>query len=311
MNTRRRSDGLIIFLGTLLIAQLCVIIAMELNLLRPFSTFVLRTTGFLPAPVASVPLTELGPVGVPTTETATTTSVFSLDEAPLATGTARYVQVITSCDNEYRGECVRVRAAPSATSTIVSKLREGMVLRVADEVYGADGQKWFKISFDEWLRYPERITSDWYINASLVEELYASPIEEVAEGFATGTKKIIVDRSEQQLYAYDGDQLFLQATTSTGLLLTPTPRGTFHVFRKVPSRYMQGPLPYLIDQEVYDLPGVPWTMYFTGMGAAIHGTYWHSNFGNPHSHGCVNLPPTVARELYYWTDLGTTVVVQD
>jgi lipoprotein-anchoring transpeptidase ErfK/SrfK len=74
---------------------------------------------------------------------------------------------------------------------------------------------------------------------------------------------------------------------------------------------MQGPLPYLADIQVYDLPGVPWTLYFTAQGAAIHGAYWHNEFGNPHSHGCVNLPPKEAKLMYDWAQLGTTVIVQD
>ena len=73
---------------------------------------------------------------------------------------------------------------------------------------------------------------------------------------------------------------------------------------------MQGPIPGVSD-DVYDLPGVPWTMYFTYDGAAIHGAYWHNDFGAQHSHGCVNLPPDKAEQLYDWTPLGTPVLVRD
>lgn len=74
---------------------------------------------------------------------------------------------------------------------------------------------------------------------------------------------------------------------------------------------MQGPLPWLLDQQYYDLPGVPWNLYFTEQGAVIHGAYWHDSFGKPYSHGCVNVAPDEARELYEWTPLGTPVIVQD
>ena len=127
---------------------------------------------------------------------------------------------------------------------------------------------------------------------------------------ATNTKRIIVDRSEQMLYAYDGQELFMKQPVSTGLVDMPTPRGSFKIFSKVPSRYMQGPLPGISEQE-YDLPGVPWTMYFTNEGAAIHGAYWHDKFGTVWSHGCVNLPISKAEELYKWTPLGTPVLVRD
>jgi lipoprotein-anchoring transpeptidase ErfK/SrfK len=73
---------------------------------------------------------------------------------------------------------------------------------------------------------------------------------------------------------------------------------------------MQGPLPNISD-DYYDLPGVPWTMYFTEGGAAIHGAYWHDKFGTQHSHGCVNLEPDTAQVIYNWADLGTKVTVRD
>jgi hypothetical protein len=111
-------------------------------------------------------------------------------------------------------------------------------------------------------------------------------------------------------YAYDGDELFMQEPISVGLEGTPTPRGTFKVYTMIPSRYMQGPIPEVSDQY-YDLPGVPWNLYFTKDGAVIHGAYWHDHFGQPWSHGCVNLPPQKAKELYLWADIGTTVTVQN
>jgi lipoprotein-anchoring transpeptidase ErfK/SrfK len=301
---------LIVLLGLLLVVQLCLVILLELGLLSPFSKYVLEKTEFATVNEA-FSVEDLGSLGKSTPTAVAKLPEQSLEEVPVDSSTVRYIEVVESCNESYVGECVRVRSAPSSTSSVVSKLRSGVVLKVGDEQKDFDGNTWYKISFDEWLRYPERLKGDWYISTAIVKEVYAAPIEEVAEGYATGTKKIVVDRSEQQLYAYDGDKLFLKATTSTGLLLTPTPRGTFHIFRKVPTRYMQGPLPYLADKEVYDLPGVPWNMYFTGLGAAIHGTYWHNEFGNPRSHGCVNLPPEEAKKLYGWADLGTTVIVQD
>jgi lipoprotein-anchoring transpeptidase ErfK/SrfK len=111
---------------------------------------------------------------------------------------------------------------------------------------------------------------------------------------ASTTKRIVVDLSQEKLYAYDGDTLFMQEAISNGLDATPTPKGTFTVYKKTPSRYMQGPIEGVSDQY-YDLPGVPWNLYFTVGGAVIHGAYWHDHFGEPWSHGCVNLPPDQVR----------------
>ncbi len=203
-----------------------------------------------------------------------------------------------------------MRSGPGRAYPAIGKLRIGVVLKVADTVV-SEGHEWYKISFDEGLRYPERVSGDLYVSAEVVH-LFTDDGDHELEVGATpsSTKRIIVDRSEQMLYAYENDALFMEEPISTGLELTPTPRGLFAVYKKTPSRYMQGPLPGISDQY-YDLPGVPWNLYFTYQGAVIHGAYWHDKFGEPWSHGCVNLPPDQARKLYQWAELGTQVLVRD
>ncbi len=223
-----------------------------------------------------------------------------------------YIEVTGGCGPHFEGECLRVRTGPGAEYPVVARLRNGIVLKVEDKIE-KDGISWFKIIFDEWLLYPERVNGDWYVAADHVKTLQDEGDLTIWENdYATNTSKIItVDLSEQMLYASEGEELFLIATTSTGLRLTPTPRGIFKVFKKTPSRYMQGPLPNLVDRSYYDLPGVPWNLYFTDGGAVIHGAYWHTSFGSRYSHGCVNLPPDVAHVLYLWADLGTKVIIKD
>jgi hypothetical protein len=57
----------------------------------------------------------------------------------------------------------------------------------------------------------------------------------------------------------------------------------------------------------YNLPNVPYTMFFENSevpgwrGYGLHGTYWHNDFGRQKSHGCVNLPTPIAKQLYEWT----------
>ena len=89
--------------------------------------------------------------------------------------------------------------------------------------------------------------------------------------------------------------------SSTGTRAHPTVTGQFLIYRKSISTPMAGP--------GYYLPGVPYTMYFY-KGYALHGTYWHNNFGRPMSHGCVNLTKTDASWLYSWARVGTPVVVR-
>lgn len=221
-----------------------------------------------------------------------------------------YIEVIDGCDIHFEGDCLLVRSGPGTDYSIVGRLRNNIVLKVDGKVE-RDGQDWYKVVFDEWLRYPERVEGEWYVSAQYVEILLDEGDKTVWEdGQATTSKRIVIESSEQKLSAYAGDELFIETPISTGLDLTPTPRGTFTVYKKTPSRYMQGPLPGLPSDQYYDMPGVPWNLYFTQGGAVIHGAYWHNSFGSPYSHGCVNLPPDIARQLYLWTELGTEVIVK-
>ncbi|MFN8379264.1 MAG: L,D-transpeptidase family protein [Anaerolineae bacterium] len=116
---------------------------------------------------------------------------------------------------------------------------------------------------------------------------------------ATG-RSLLVSLSNQRLYAYENGVLVHSHLVSTGLPDTPTVLGDYNVYVKYQATDMSGP--------GYYLPGVPWTMYFY-QGYAIHGTYWHANFGRPMSHGCVNLPPDEARWFYDFASVGTLVRV--
>jgi lipoprotein-anchoring transpeptidase ErfK/SrfK len=65
----------------------------------------------------------------------------------------------------------------------------------------------------------------------------------------------------------------------------------------------------VLGGESYNVPKVPDVLYFTNRGHAIHGTYWHENFGVPMSHGCINLPMDVADWMYAWAPLGMAVLI--
>lgn len=221
-----------------------------------------------------------------------------------------YAEVIAGCTH-LAGNCANVRLGPGTSYAVAKKARIGTVLEVDGQVV-SDGILWYRVKKDSFIRYPERALGTWYIAAYLVSLSEERGVE-TAKKPAHNGKYILVDISSQMLYAYTvvgtEHHLALSARVSTGIKKTPTPKGAFYIYKKQPSRYMQGPLPGVSEKE-YDLPGVPWTMYFTQGGAAIHGTYWHSAFGTPHSNGCVNLPVTTAKVLYDWADVGTRVYVR-
>ena len=123
-----------------------------------------------------------------------------------------------------------------------------------------------------------------------------------------GAKEVVVSLAAQRLWAYEGEELLLTTLVSTGTAQTyetSTPIGQWRILVKLPLETMEG----TIDGVPSLVPDVPNVMYFTNEGHALHGTYWHSNFGTPMSHGCVNLPLDVADWMYGWAPEGTAVTV--
>lgn len=127
-----------------------------------------------------------------------------------------------------------------------------------------------------------------------------APVPSTPPATDYGGKWIDVDLTYQILRAYAGQTLMFQTLVSTGLPATPTVVGSYRIYAKYVSAPMSGP--------GYYLPNVPYIMYFY-RGYALHGTYWHSNFGRPMSHGCVNLSVADAEWLFNWAEVGTPVVV--
>ena len=243
---------------------------------------------------------------------------FSAHAQESASSSFDYIEIIKSCNHAFVGGCVNVRSGPSRSYAKVTKFRNGIVLKIdraSTTVEVSNGETWYKISFKgEKLEYPEKVNGDWYVNST-----YARPVMDVKvenynpDKIINDKKRIVVDLSEQTLYAYEGEVLFLKTKISTGLTDTPSTAGEYYVFTKTPSRYMQGPpksaTGTLSAGSVYDLPGVPWDMYFSEDGSVIHGTYWHNGFGKRHSHGCVNVNLKDDETLYRWTEVGTTVLI--
>ena len=138
--------------------------------------------------------------------------------------------------------------------------------------------------------------------ASIVESTrsIAANIPDPGAHWGVG-REIVVDLSTQMTYAYENGDLVFSALVSTGLPATPTVQGEYSIWHRTPAQTMTGP--------GYYLPNVQWVMYFY-QGYGFHGTYWHNNFGNPMSHGCVNMTNADAEWLYNFASLGTNVWVQ-
>ena len=142
-----------------------------------------------------------------------------------------------------------------------------------------------------------------------VERLVADGAENLIYPAAPGEKWVDINLSNYTVTPYVG------ATQASNTMLMvpgapqmPTPTGQFKVYLKYVTQTMRGTN---LDGSTYVSPDVPWVTYFTG-SIAMHGAPWQPFFGpgNPNgSHGCVNMSVSDAQFMYYWADMGTTVIV--
>lgn len=191
------------------------------------------------------------------------------------------------------------RADPHPQARQVYRFYGGTVYHVIDAFEDEQGTGWYKV-FDEFP--PTSPRHQWV----LARDVRRIPRQEMApiNPFA-GQKHIDLDLNQQRLTCYEGDRVAFTTPVASGLggeLATPT--GETHVLLKQASRHMSNQ-PYKEDQpppvgDIFDLPGVPWNTFFDLSGTAIHGTYWHNDFGVRRSHGCVNVPCEAARWIYRW-----------
>jgi lipoprotein-anchoring transpeptidase ErfK/SrfK len=120
---------------------------------------------------------------------------------------------------------------------------------------------------------------------------------------------IDINLAEQTLSAYDNNQLVYSTLISSGVDPYWTRPGLFQIYKKKDTENMSGS--FEADRsDFYSLQDVPWTMYFD-KARAIHGAYWHTFFGYPMSHGCVNMSIGDSAWLYQWAKEGDWVWVHD
>jgi hypothetical protein len=160
------------------------------------------------------------------------------------------------------------------------------------------GEIWYRIWDDKWNK--RRYVRGRHLRRILPEEL--TPLSP-----AVTEKLLEVNIETQRVRAYEeGHEVFSTPTATGDWYLVDgiwkdytTPLGAHVIGRKTPSRHMAAG--DLASGDGYDLPGVPWVSYFTASGVAFHGTYWHSDYGLPRSHGCVNVPSEAAKWIYRWS----------
>jgi hypothetical protein len=125
----------------------------------------------------------------------------------------------------------------------------------------------------------------------------------VPKDIAPGEKWIDVNLTRQSLVAFEGDKPVFATIISSGRHDDDNPAKD-HRTRVGEFRIREKHIAATMDNDTatdgpYSIEDVPWIMYFDG-STALHGAFWHSKFGHERSHGCVNMTPHDAHELFGW-----------
>lgn len=166
--------------------------------------------------------------------------------------------------------------------------------RVIASEQDAAGFTWYKLFNDKPDQPPVYVIGR---HLRIVGENELTPIHPEVQN-----KEMRVDLTNQRIECFEDGQLVYSTLTSSGGGGYTTPAGEHAVIYKQPSRYMYSDPENeaFSDPDFFDLPGVPFNVFFTTLGHAIHGTYWHGDYGRPRSHGCLNVTPEAARWLWRW-----------
>ena len=179
-------------------------------------------------------------------------------------------------------------AEPDKASKVSLRLYYNSIYRVMAAVQNKDGSWWYRLQ--EGIAFgPGPYVPAQHIHRIAPDDL--SPL-----GAKAKTKRIEIDLTLQQLTCFEDDKTMLTSRIASGEGTLFTPKGSYSIIYKTPAARMFGGE----GADFYDLPGVPFPSYFTLKGAAIHGAYWHNDYGHKRSHGCVNVPPPAALWVWRW-----------
>jgi hypothetical protein len=192
---------------------------------------------------------------------------------------------------------VDARQVPYPDGPVTDRLYCHSVFWVQDSKEDFDGQTWYRLDSRRSRSFV------YWAQADAVRRIPEDELTPISPG---ASKRIAVDLDQQLLTAYEGEVLVLEQRISSGLRYLSrgaavdyrTRPGAYDVTSKQPTTHMIGGTAGI---DSYNLPGVPWVIFFDYTGLAIHGAYWHNDFGRPRSHGCVHVPPRVGQWLYRWT----------
>ncbi|NOH02595.1 MAG: L,D-transpeptidase [Chloroflexi bacterium] len=159
-----------------------------------------------------------------------------------------------------------------------------------------------------WYRLNEKYGSGdiFWGQAEAFRPLTAEEVSPISPDMDPAQKRIVVRIWDQTLSCFEGNIEVYFAKISSGALWDTwgnrvdawaTPVGESPIWRKAISLPLSGGS----ASAGWNLPAVGWVSLFVGTGVAIHSTYWHNNYGEPSSRGCVNASPGDAKWIFRWS----------
>lgn len=147
----------------------------------------------------------------------------------------------------------------------------------------------------------------FWLDGAGLKVLTEDEVAAISPDINPAEKKISVDLTYQILSAYEENREVFFCRISSGAVFDPitgaisdkraTPVGDLLTHWKIISLNMSGGG----SASGYSTPAVPWCTVVSGEGIAIHGTFWHNDFGERRSYGCINVKPEDAKWLFRWT----------
>ena len=184
-------------------------------------------------------------------------------------------------------------------SDLLPRLYYSQIVWVDQTRSNGQGQTWYRVN-EQYGSYGDILWGDAQAFRPLSSDEMAPINPDVEE------KRVVVDITYQTLSCYEGNTEVYFTRISSGALYNATgnkvdvwatPVGKFPIWRKLVSLHMSGGT----TGGGWDLPGIGWVSLFVGSGVAVHSTFWHNNFGEPMSNGCVNARPEDAKWVFRWT----------
>lgn len=188
--------------------------------------------------------------------------------------------------------CVPIAEARWSPSSpyVAHKLYYGTVYRVVGATIDDDGNWWYQLREGiAWSPGP-------YVPAWSVRRIPPDQLAPISPG--RPDKWMRINLTDQVLTCFEREAAVFKTRISSGVGGLGTPLGDHRVLYQRHTQRMIGGS----GDDRYDLPGIAFPVYFTQSGVAIHGTYWHNDYGRRHSHGCVNVTNEAAQWIFRWTD---------